>query len=1144
KDIVGKMDYDLFPKDLAEKHRAEDKKILKTGTEIRNENWLTTAKGQKIRIEVHKSPMRDKNGKIIGIIGISRDISLRYMTEEKLKILQFGIDKSQIGIYQIDENARICYANDYGCKQLGYGREELMQLSLADIDENFNKKGWDEARNELKEEFSISFETVHIRKDGTKFPVDITVNYLEFENKPISFSFVKDITLQKNTMEELDRSEKRFRTLVEQSTDGMILSDQNGNIIEVNQRTCLSLGYSEKELLKMKIGDIDPTFEKQKSLVKFEEQLKPGEPFIIESMHRRKNGTMFPVEVSLGLIELHGINVVVGFARDISDRLKVQKELLESEENLRTTLNSIGDAVISVNAGGFITGMNPTAENLTGWSINQSKGLKLFKVLTIIDNTTGKKVPDSIQNIIKSGQKIERYEDVVLLSKEGQKYHVRQSLAPLINAEGEIKGVVLVIRNITKEHEFIEVLHKSQNNLEKAQEIAQMGSWDLNPDTGYGFWSKEMFRLFNRDTELGIPSFEEFLYYVHEEDRQLLREANKQALKNRKPFNAEIRTNPELGDVRIIRAQFECKYSKNKKEVILYGTCLNITEQKKTDQALKESESQFRGLIEASPDAIFITDYSSRMLYANATLENQTGYTAADFQIPQEENSFIHPDDAEKVTEFLKNFIVSKDQISDTIENRFIDKWGKTHWYSSRIAKINFEGQPALQFTTRNVTEEQKVREALIRSEKGYRTLFENMEQGIVYQDLNGKIISANPAAQKILGLKLDQLQERSSLDNRWHSIHEDGSEFPGAEHPAMQALATGKPVKDVLMGIFNSEKDEYRWILVSAMPEFKEGENKPYQVFATFTDISEIKRAEDIIKQNTVLLEESQQIAKLGHYVFDITTGKWQSSKMLDKIFGIDENYEKSVEGWSNLIHSEFKPEMTVYLRDVVLKQGNLFDREYKIVRQNDNRERWVHGHGRLERDADGNIIRMIGTIQDINDRKVLEEQLMQSQKMEAIGQLAGGVAHDFNNMLTVINGYSEMLLYKDIHPEFRGLIQEILNASTKATRLTSQLLTFSRKQIIQPKILNLNQVITDQIKMLRRLLGEDVEVSTTFDPQLRSIKADIGQIEQIIMNISINARDAMPLGGKLIIERKIIQLIILMDGNNPNLNPANNRS
>lgn len=138
---------------------------------------------------------------------------------------------------------------------------------------------------------------------------------------------------------------------------------------------------------------------------------------------------------------------------------------------------------------------------------------------------------------------------------------------------------------------------------------------------------------------------------------------------------------------------------------------------------------------------------------------------------------------------------------------------------------------------------------------------------------------------------------------------------------------------------------------------------------------------------------------------------------------------------------------------------------------------------------------------------------------------QLAGGVAHDFNNMLTVIHGYSEMLLYRDLHPEFRNLIQEILNASTKATRLTSQLLAFSRKQIIQPKILNLNQVITDQIKMLHRLLGEDVEVSTAFDPQLRLVKADIGQIEQIIKNISINARDAMPLGGKLIVETKNVE-------------------
>jgi PAS domain S-box-containing protein len=187
---------------------------------------------------------------------------------------------------------------------------------------------------------------------------------------------------------------------------------------------------------------------------------------------------------------------------------------------------------------------------------------------------------------------------------------------------------------------------------------------------------------------------------------------------------------------------------------------------------------------------------------------------------------------------------------------------------------------------------------------------------------------------------------------------------------------------------------------------------------------------------------------------------------------------------------------------------------------------------HEEIEVEASFNYIKyrdgiaIQGIMRDITERKRLEEQLRQSQKMEAIGQLAGGIAHDFNNMLTVINGYSEILLKKEFPAEVLNYIQEIRKASIRATRLTSQLLAFSRKQIIQPKIINLNQIITDQIQMLRRLLGEDVEISTYLDPQLYSVKADIGQIEQIIMNIVINARDAMPLGGKLTIETGNVQL------------------
>ena len=175
-----------------------------------------------------------------------------------------------------------------------------------------------------------------------------------------------------------------------------------------------------------------------------------------------------------------------------------------------------------------------------------------------------------------------------------------------------------------------------------------------------------------------------------------------------------------------------------------------------------------------------------------------------------------------------------------------------------------------------------------------------------------------------------------------------------------------------------------------------------------------------------------------------------------------------------------------------------------------------------------------------EVASRKMIEEKLTQSQKMEAIGQLAGGVAHDFNNILTVINGYAEILLKLDLPESLYGPIKEIQTAGIRASRLTSQLLAFSRKQIIQPRIINLNIIIKDQINMLRRLLGEDVEISTLPDTDLRPIKADPGQVEQVIMNISINARDAMPTGGKLIFETKNVEFDQDSDEKHPDVKPG----
>jgi signal transduction histidine kinase/CheY-like chemotaxis protein len=153
-----------------------------------------------------------------------------------------------------------------------------------------------------------------------------------------------------------------------------------------------------------------------------------------------------------------------------------------------------------------------------------------------------------------------------------------------------------------------------------------------------------------------------------------------------------------------------------------------------------------------------------------------------------------------------------------------------------------------------------------------------------------------------------------------------------------------------------------------------------------------------------------------------------------------------------------------------------------------------------------------------DITERRQLEDQLRQSQKMEAIGRLAGGVAHDFNNLLTVISGYGHMIMRDLPHDDpLHSCVEEVLKAASRATSLTNQLLAFSRRQVIQPKILDLNALVANMDRMLRRVIGEHIELETVLSPGIGGVKADAGQLEQVIMNLAVNARDAMSEGGKL---------------------------
>jgi PAS domain S-box-containing protein len=245
-----------------------------------------------------------------------------------------------------------------------------------------------------------------------------------------------------------------------------------------------------------------------------------------------------------------------------------------------------------------------------------------------------------------------------------------------------------------------------------------------------------------------------------------------------------------------------------------------------------------------------------------------------------------------------------------------------------------------------------------------------------------------------------------------------------------------------------------------------------------------------------------------------------------------VAEAYGGTVEGLLGKTDADFNPnpeEVEAFRRDdlAVMDTG-----QEKVVAEEQitdaaGQRRWLYTVKRPLRGPDGKADQILGVATDITARKEAEDQLRQAQKMEAIGQLAGGVAHDFNNLLGVIVGYADLLL-KDLgrqHPAARRL-EQIHKATERATALTRQLLAFSRKQILQPRVLDLNTVIVEVEKMLARLIGEAIQVLTVPAAGLGHVKADPGQLEQVIVNLAVNARDAMPRGGKLIIETANVSL------------------
>ncbi|MCU1383343.1 MAG: hypothetical protein JWL71_2040, partial [Acidobacteria bacterium] len=284
--------------------------------------------------------------------------------------------------------------------------------------------------------------------------------------------------------------------------------------------------------------------------------------------------------------------------------------------------------------------------------------------------------------------------------------------------------------------------------------------------------------------------------------------------------------------------------------------------------------------------------------------------------------------------------------------------------------------------------------------------------------------------------------------------------------------------------------------------------------------DIGPALRAEEALEQQRAFLEQAQQIGHIGSWVAELDgSDRLGWSAETHRIFGVPPGqFEGSSTGFYALVHPDDRAAVRG-VSDAAVAGGRPYDVEHRVVRP-DGSVRWVHQRAAIVRGPQNAPVRLVGSVQDITERRLLEDQLRQSQKMEAIGRLAGGIAHDLNNALTAIAGYAELALGEVATDHVaRSDVEEIRRAAERAGSVTRQLLAFSRKQLLEPRVFDVNDTIASISRLLARLLGAGVEVQTRLSDTALPVLGDPAQIEQAVINLAVNARDAMPGGGTLVL-------------------------
>ncbi len=546
-------------------------------------------------------------------------------------------------------------------------------------------------------------------------------------------------------------------------------------------------------------------------------------------------------------------------------------------------------------------------------------------------------------------------------------------------------------------------------------------------------------------------------------------------------------------------------------------------QRKQAEIELIRREKYFRTLTENSLDVLTILDRDGIFRYNSASIQTVLGYEPAELS-GRNAFDFIHPYDLPNVLNTFERALQNP-ALRLNLDFRFRSHDGSwRHLESIGHNRLDDPELTGLVINSRDVTDRKRAEEGVRESEKQYRMMFEANPIPTWVSDLEtGGFLEVNESAIRKYGYSREEFGRLTIQDIRPPTETERLAQYFNEFVRNHSGSGIGKA------GLWkHRRKDgslmdvEVTWSLLTY--KGRRG------LLSMANDVSEINKTAEALRKSEKSLASAQRIAHLGSWELDLTDtedanrGRLQWSDETYRIFGFEpQGLSITNEIFLKRVHADDRGRIMAAVAHSV-RGGEPYDLEHRIILPG-GEERIVRERGELVCDEGGKPVQMRGVAMDITERKRLEEQLRQSQKMEAIGQLAGGVAHDFNNILTVIHGHASLLAAETNLPNSAARsVHQIAQAAERAAGLTRQLLAFSRRQVMQPKELDLNQVVSNMTMMLGRILGEDISLQLNYWPYPACVRADGSMMEQVLLNLAVNARDALPKGGKLAIKISVL--------------------